>query len=77
MAALPGTLDLATAANLDLARASDIVTDSLGAFGLNTKNSVQLQKNLKRISDVMVTTTNTFNTNQNVHRVDLIGSFAG
>ncbi len=62
MAALPGAVDLATAAETDLAQATDIATDSLGAFNLMTKDSVQLQKNLARVSDVMAKTSVTANT---------------
>ncbi len=51
--ALPRTVDFATAAQADLARASDILTDSIGAFGLRTKDAVQLEKNLIRTSDAL------------------------
>jgi TP901 family phage tail tape measure protein len=63
MAALPGTVNLATVANIDLGMATDIATDSLGAFGLMTKDSIQLQKNLTRVNDVMAKTMATSNTN--------------
>lgn len=63
MASLPGAVDLATAANADLARSTDIVSDSLGAFGLMTKDSDQLQKNLARTTDVMAKTMTSTNTN--------------
>ncbi len=63
MAALPGTVDLATAAQIDLGTATDIATDSLGAFGLMTKDAIKLQENLTRINDVMAKTTTTSNTN--------------
>jgi TP901 family phage tail tape measure protein len=63
IASLPGTIDLATAAQTDLARATDIVSDSLGAFGLMTKDSDQLQINLARTNDVMAKTMTTTNTN--------------
>jgi TP901 family phage tail tape measure protein len=62
IASLPGTIDLATAANADLARSTDIVSDSLGAFGLMTKDNVQLQKNLARTTDVMAKTMTSTNT---------------
>lgn len=62
IASLPGTVDLATAANADLARSTDIVSDSLGAFGLMTKDSVQLQTNLARVTDVMAKTMTSTNT---------------
>lgn len=62
VAALPGVIDLATAAQTDLATASDIATDTLGAFGLATKDAAQLSKNLARVNDVMAKTTTTANT---------------
>ena len=63
MAALPGVVDLATASDVDLARATDIASDSLGAFGLMTKNTAQLTLNLARVNDVFAKTTTTANTN--------------
>lgn len=63
MAVLKPTAKLATIANLDLARTSDIASDSIGAFGLMTKDSVQLQKNFTRVSDVMAKTMTSTNTN--------------
>lgn len=63
MAVLAPTAKLATVANLDLARTSDIASDSLGAFGLMTKNSEQLQKNFIRLSDVMSKTLTSSNVN--------------
>ena len=63
MAALPGVVDLATVANVDLARATDIASDSLGAFGLMTDDATQLQKNFTRINDVMALTMSRTNTN--------------
>ena len=62
MALLPGVVDLATVANVDLARATDIATDSLGAFGLMTQDSIQLQKNFTRQNDVMALTMSRTNT---------------
>lgn len=63
MAVLKPTAKLATIANLDLGRTADIASDSLGAFGLMTKDSTQLQKNFTRISDVMAKTMTSTNTN--------------
>lgn len=62
VAALPGVVDLATAASIDLATASDIATDSLGAFGLASKDANQQAKNLSRINDVLAKTSTTANT---------------
>lgn len=63
MSALPGVVDLATAAQMDLSTATDIASDSLGAFNLMSKDSAQLQKNLARVNDVFAKTTSTANTN--------------
>jgi len=63
IAALPGVVDLATAANVDLATATDIATDTLGALGLATKDPIQLSANLARVNDVLAKTTTTANTN--------------
>ena len=60
--ALPGVVDLATASNVDLAAATDMASDSLGAFNLMTKDSEQLRKNLARVNDVLAKTTTTANT---------------
>ncbi len=62
IAALPGVVDLATAASINLATASDIASDSIGAFGLATKDATQLGKNLARINDVLAKTSVTANT---------------
>jgi TP901 family phage tail tape measure protein len=59
--ALPRTVDLATLAELDLGRAVDIATDALGAFGLRTKDNVQLAKNYDRVMDGLATTANSAN----------------
>lgn len=56
IALLPGVTDLATVGHMDLARATDIASDVLGAFGLATKNTAQLQKNFTRVQDVMANT---------------------
>lgn len=63
MAALPGVANLATVAQTDLARATDIASDSLGAFGLMTQDAAQLQVNFTRINDVFAKTMTTANTN--------------
>jgi len=62
MVLLRGTTNLATAAGTDLTTAVDIATDSLGAFNLVTEDTIQLEKNLSRVSDVMAKTTTTANT---------------
>ncbi len=62
VAALPGVVDLATAAQVDLATATDIASDSLGAFGLATKDPIKLGENLARINDVIAKTATSANT---------------
>lgn len=62
IAALPATVDLATASGVDLATATDMATDTLGAFGLSVKDPIQLAKNLSRVSDVLAKTTTSANT---------------
>lgn len=62
IALLPGVVDLATATQSDLARATDIASDSLGAFGLMSKDSAVLGTNLSRVMNVMAKTTTTANT---------------
>lgn len=56
ISALPGVLELATAGQVDLAAASDIVTDTLTAFGLEVSE-------LNRVSDAFITTASSSNTN--------------
>ena len=62
ISALPGVVDLATAAGVDLATATDVATDSLGAFGLMSKDASRLGLNLARVNDVIAKTTTTANT---------------
>lgn len=52
MAALPGTINLATNAGVEVAEATTIASKTLGAFGLKTKDTAQLTKNLTRVNDV-------------------------
>lgn len=60
---LPGVVNLATVANTDLARATDIASDSIGAFGMMSNDSAKLAENFTRINDVMAKTITTSNTN--------------
>lgn len=62
IASLPGVVDLATVAQVDLARATDIASDTLGAFGLMTEDATQLQINFVRVNDVFAKTMTTSNT---------------
>ena len=59
IAALPNILDLATAGQLDLARASDIATDTLTAMGLEVED-------LSRLNDVLIGTITRTNTDINM-----------
>lgn len=63
IAALPGVVDLATASGLELGRATDIITDSMGPLGLATDDAAQAQINLARVSDVLAATATSTNTN--------------
>lgn len=58
-AAMPPLLDLATAGSVDLARASDIVSDTMTAFGLSAGET-------KRICDVFAVTVTNTNTDVNM-----------
>lgn len=62
MALLPGVVDLATVANIDLARATDISTDSLNAFGLQNKDASIEASNFARLNDVLAFTMSRTNT---------------
>lgn len=57
IASLPAMVDLATSTSTDFARASDIASDALGAFGLASKDATIQAANLNRVSDVFSTTT--------------------
>lgn len=53
-----GLTDLATAAQIDLAQATDAAANSLSVFGLMTEKSSQLEKNMTRTTDVMLAAVN-------------------
>jgi TP901 family phage tail tape measure protein len=63
LALLPGIVDLATAAEVDLARAADIASDALGAFGLNPVGAGPelLAKNFTRVSNALAKAANRSN----------------
>lgn len=63
MASLRTQINLSVATNSDFARATDISTDLMGAFGLAVKDPVQNLKNLTRLNDVLAKTTNSTNVN--------------
>jgi TP901 family phage tail tape measure protein len=61
IASLPKVVNLATAANIDLQRASDIATDALGSFALASKDAGTQAQNLQRINDVFAQTVTSAN----------------
>jgi TP901 family phage tail tape measure protein len=54
IAALPKIIDFASAGSLELATASDIASDTLGAFGLRSADAAKNSLNMGRAMDVMV-----------------------
>ena len=62
MQLLPKSLDMATASGLDLARASDIISDAIGIFNLNSSDMNELSANTERIMDKMSKTATMTNT---------------
>ena len=48
---------------MDFARAADIASDALGAFGMNSDDPIKKSENLNRIMRVMAKTANMTNTN--------------
>jgi len=61
IASLPALVDLATASEQDLARAADIVSDSMAAFGLITNDAEKNMAALTQTSDQMVKAANSAN----------------
>lgn len=62
IAALPGVVNLAVAAEVELATATDIATDTLGAMAPALKDVGDKQKQLAYVSDILAKTTTTSNT---------------
>lgn len=62
MQLLPKSLDMATASGLDLARASDIISDAIGIFNLNSADMNELSANTDRVMDNMSKTATMTNT---------------
>lgn len=54
IAALPAVARFAQAGTFDLAQATDLLTDAQTALGLSTEDVVENEKNLIRVSDVLV-----------------------
>ena len=61
MVALPGFVNLATAAEMDFARASDVATDIMGAFELKSADAAKNLEQLTRVNDVLATAVNMAN----------------
>jgi TP901 family phage tail tape measure protein len=61
MKAIVPLTDLATAAQMDLARASDIASDALGAFGLSMDPD-EIETSMNRVNDVFAQTVTSSNT---------------
>ena len=59
--ALGDIVDFATASEIDLAEAADIVSDSVGAFGLDSKDPIKALESYRRVMDVMSTAANSSN----------------
>lgn len=62
-ATLPGVLNLATNADVELAQAARMATKTLGAFGLTVDDVAQQQINLTRVNDVFSRTVSTASIN--------------
>lgn len=58
MVGLPAVIDLASAAGVDLAAATTMAADTLGAFALKSNDTKIIVKNLERVNDVMAMTAN-------------------
>jgi len=63
MGALEGIINLAAASGEDLAQVSDIVTDSMTAFGLSSRDTSVMLKNTNHFVDVLAKTAAKSNTN--------------
>lgn len=61
IAALPGVIDLATASSTDFVLATDMATDTLGAFGLMSDDAETVGRNLARVNDVIAQSANSAN----------------
>ena len=60
--ALPGILNLAQAGAMELATASDMVTDTMSALGLASKDAAENQANMTELTDKMAVTAQKSNT---------------
>lgn len=88
MKSLRPLTDLATASQMDFARASDIASDAMGAFNLSMAPD-KIERNLNRVNDVFAKTVTTSNTTMEtlfdtmklagpvVGNVEMFGALAG
>jgi len=61
MGSLTGVVDLATVSGIDLAQASSMAADTLGAMGMKVDDSTQLAANFARMNDVLAVAQNSAN----------------
>ncbi|MGL5135397.1 MAG: phage tail tape measure protein, partial [Planktothrix sp.] len=61
MASLPSIMELASAAAMDFGKTADIVTDSMGTFGLLVDDVGQMTRNTKMFVDVLAKASNISN----------------
>ena len=61
IAIMTKTVDFATASSIELNKAAEIVSKSLGIFGLKTDDPLQLAKNMDRVTDSFLTAANISN----------------
>lgn len=62
LALLPGIANLATAANLDFARSTDIASDAMGAFGMASGSAEEKANAFRKITEQTAKTVNLSNT---------------
>jgi TP901 family phage tail tape measure protein len=78
IAALPKIIDFASAGGLELAQASDIASDSLGAFGLRSADAAVNANNMARVMDSLTRAAadSTTNTAELFEGIRMGGAFA-
>jgi TP901 family phage tail tape measure protein len=78
ISALPKVIDFASAAGLELSQASDIASDSLGAFGLRSADAATNAANMARVMDSMTRAAadSTTNTAELFEGIRMGGAFA-
>jgi TP901 family phage tail tape measure protein len=78
IAALPKIIDFASAGGLELSQASDIASDSLGAFSLRSSDAAQNAQNMARVMDSLTRAAadSTTNTAELFEGIRMGGAFA-